>query len=119
MTDADQHADLAPFTLFETSPQSSSLILSDDHMLALSDVFAEHDHEGGGYDWDTVARTALRLQAPHLEGRVKFDPEAGMFCAYGPDQAALRELGEVLVGVYRDRASLAELIAAADPGDWD
>lgn len=119
ITMEQNHEDLKPFMLFGTSPGSFSLILNDNHMISHQDTFAQHGHEGGGYDWDSIARTVLRLQAPHLDASIKFDPEAGMFCAYGSDEAALRELGLLLLQVYRDGAKMVQIIEAVDPDDWD
>ncbi|WP_200307120.1 Imm51 family immunity protein [Streptomyces adelaidensis] len=60
------------------------------------------------------------IHAPELADRIGgFDPEAGMMCVYGKDEAALRELGLILSSAFHDRAKLAALIEATDPGDWD
>lgn len=120
MTEVIDHADLAPLRLFDTSPGSYSLILSDHHVVELTDLFEAVGQEGGGYSWDAVAHTAVRIHAPELADRIGgFDPEAGMMCVYGKDEAALRELGLILSSAFHDRAKLAALIEATDPEDWD
>ncbi|MEU2668917.1 Imm51 family immunity protein [Streptomyces sp. NPDC007164] len=120
MTETIDHADLSPLRLFGTSPGNYSLILSDHHVVELADLFEAVGQEGGGYSWDAVAHTAVRIHAPELADRIGgFDPEAGMMCVYGKDEAALRELGLILSGAFHDRAKLAALIEATDPGDWD
>jgi hypothetical protein len=111
--------DLTPLKLFSTSPGNFSLILSDDKMVGVADLFVAAGQMGHGYDWESVARTAVRLDAPDLADRFRFDPEAGMFCAYGSDEAALRALGELLCAAFHGRERLAELIEAVEPGDWD
>jgi hypothetical protein len=111
-------SDLTPLKLFSTSPGSFSLILSD-KMVDVADRFVAAGQMGHGYDWESVARTVVRLDAPDLADRFRYDPEAGMFCAYGSDEAALRALGELLCAAFHDGERLTALIEAVDPGDWD
>ncbi|WP_328289588.1 Imm51 family immunity protein [Nocardia aurantiaca] len=85
--------------------------------LATEPVFAEFGYDGGGYGWAGVARTAVMTQEPGLGERVNFDPEAGMFVAYGQDAEALRRLGALLRDAMADPAVLRRLIAAGDP-EW-
>ncbi|MDX2545356.1 Imm51 family immunity protein [Streptomyces sp. WI04-05B] len=120
MTEAIVHADLAPLGLFDTSPGNYSLILGDHHFAEAAGLFEAVGQEVSGYSWDAVARTAVRVHAPELADRIGgFDPEAGMMCVYGEDEAALRELGLILSSAFHDRVKLAALIEATDPGDWD
>ncbi|RMI32732.1 Imm51 family immunity protein [Nocardia stercoris] len=111
--------ELAPLQLLETSPGKYSLILGDTAMVRRAAVFESHGHEGGGYDWDSVARTVVRLEIPAVGDRIGFDPEAGMFCAYGTDEEALRTLGARLAEVFHDPQRLAQSIAAVRDEDWD
>lgn len=76
-------------------------------------------YEPGGYTWEGVARTLVRTQAPHLEGRFGYDPEGSMFCAYGKDPAALRELEGGLRGVVGDAEALRTLMESADPEEFE
>jgi hypothetical protein len=110
---------LEPLTFFEYDhkPGHYCLLLSDTHLVALLDVFEACGQYGNGYGWAGVARSAIRSRAPELEDRVSFDPEAGMFVAYGEDAEALRSLGLLLREAWQDRSVLAELIRAGDP-DW-
>jgi hypothetical protein len=58
-----------------------------------SEVFATREDdgfEGNGYDWTSLASVFIAERMPELEEVVKFDPEAGMFCAYSPDAVALK-----------------------------
>ncbi|GLF99168.1 immunity 51 family protein [Streptomyces yaizuensis] len=114
------HGDLTPLRFFEYDhrPGHYCLMLTDDHMMAAEETFAELGYEAGGYGWAGVARSALRARlGPEAAGAVGMDPEAGMFVAYGDDPAALRALGAVLREALRDRAVLRELIEAGEP-DW-
>ncbi|BFV59587.1 hypothetical protein KCMC57_up46910 [Kitasatospora sp. CMC57] len=120
MTEAIDRPDLAPLSLFDTSPGNYSLILTDHHFAQAADLFEAVGQEASGYSWDAVAHTAVRVHAPELGDRIGgFDPEAGMMCVYGKDEAALRELGSILSSAFHDRAKLSALIEATDPGDWD
>ncbi|MEV2278751.1 immunity 51 family protein [Nocardiopsis sp. NPDC049922] len=116
MTDRTSFAPLSFFE-YDHRPGSYCLMLTDADMLGVRDVLEEHGYDAGGYAWEGVARSAVRLRAPELEGRVNYDPEAGMFVAYGTDAEALRRLGELLREAFHDRAVLGEFIAAGDP-DW-
>ncbi|MGW4383516.1 immunity 51 family protein [Kitasatospora sp. NPDC004531] len=116
MTDRETYAPLV-FLEYKHRPGSYCLMLTDDRMVAVDEVFEAAGQQNGGYGWEAVARSAVRSRAPHLEGRFRYDPEAGMFVAYGDDAEALRELGALLSGAFRDRPTLRELIDAAEP-DW-
>lgn len=85
------------------------------------DAFAAQGHDGGGYAWQALVEDVLRDRDPELLGRVRFDPEADTFCAYGPDQEALRGVAVLIRALLADRAALdaaithaAEAIRAAD-----
>lgn len=116
---AEDHAALSPFVLFEYdhAPGSFCLLLSDAHMVALEEHFNARGYEGNGYGWTGVARQLLRVQAPELEGRMRFDPEAGTFCAYGEDEGALRALGELMRQAWGDPERLGALIEGAE-AEW-
>ncbi|WP_326595494.1 immunity 51 family protein [Streptomyces sp. NBC_01803] len=121
MTDRDTGDDtgLAPLVFFEYDhrPGTFCLLLSDAAMVAVEDVFERCGQYGNGYGWAGVARSAVRARAPELAGRFGYDPEAGMFVAYGEDADALRRLGMLLREALHDRAVLRELIESGDP-EW-
>lgn len=111
--------DVSPLTLFEYDHQPGTfcLLLSDNHMVGAMGVFEDAGHEGNGYNWEAVARQALREYAPEHVGMLDFDPEAGMFVAYGENREALQRLGELLARALRDREFLEELLRDAEE-DW-
>ncbi|MER6914847.1 immunity 51 family protein [Streptomyces sp. NPDC000594] len=124
MNDARNNAtsdreDLAPLHLFEYDHQPGSycLMLTDDAMVATQEIFTALGYDGCGYGWAGVARSVLHHRAPELAGRMGFDPEAGMFVAYGDDPEALRLLGVHLRRALTDREALRELIESGEP-DW-
>lgn len=110
----------APLILFEydDNPGNYCLLLSDNHMVDVMDVFEENGRYGNGYGWADVALCAMRENAPELEERMGIDPEAGMFVAYGEDLEALQKLGELLRDAFHDKAKLAHLAANA-PWEYD
>ena len=80
-----------------------------------AEVFEEMDYDGGGYGWHGVADAIIRLNAPHLAGKIEFDPEASLFVAYGPDRAAIEELARLLKSAIDDETLLRTAIENADP----
>ncbi|GLY33587.1 Imm51 family immunity protein [Kineosporia sp. NBRC 101731] len=102
-----------PLKLIETSPGNFSLIMNAGDTPA-DVVVGESGHEPNGYFWDGMAKWLVRTQVPEVEGRVKFDPEAGMFCAYGPDREALAVLGTALAAVVNAPDQLPALIAKGE-----
>ncbi len=47
--------------------------------------------EGGGYDWEALARVFITEQVPELKKIVSFDSEGSMFCAYSENKNALKD----------------------------
>ncbi len=105
--------EFAPFALVETSPGNHSLLLTE--FGPSTEVFANYGVEAGGYAWDSVARHLLEERAAHLRGRLRFDPESSMFCAYGQDAAALTELGALLAALFHAPDALSSLIKSLGP----
>ncbi|MDT0269483.1 immunity 51 family protein [Streptomyces sp. DSM 44915] len=118
MTDRET---FAPLVLLEYShrPGHYGLMLTDDAMFAVEGVLAEFGHESNGYAWAGIARAAVATRAPEIGERISFDPEAGMFVAYGEDAAALRTLGALLKEAYEDPAVLREFVTAGEPSSFD
>lgn len=109
-------SDLAPFLMSEHEG-THSLLLTD--FAGTEAVFERHGFDAGGYAWAGVADALVRLRAPHLEGKVSFDPEGSMFCAVSSDRAALEELGRLLSAATRDHTLLEEALEHADPDLMD
>lgn len=117
----NQPQDLTPFRLLEPRGESTSasLLLTALDAPAVLAVFESCGQYGNGYGWEGVARSAVRNRAPELDGRFDYDPEAGMFVAYGTDIEALRALGAILSAAYADAALLRDLIESGDPDEFD
>ena len=103
---------MSPLTIVETSPGNYSLLLHAG-TTAVDDLVERLGHEPGGYFWEGVARFLVRSEAPELKGRLSYDPEASMFCAYGGDREALERLGNLMSAVAADGDRMRQLVASA------
>jgi hypothetical protein len=105
--------DLSPFVLSETTPGTWSLTLTE--FGPANQVFEVVGSEGGGYAWDVVGTFVAETMDAEQQGRLGFDPEASMFCAYGEDREALAALGERLARLFHDHAALARVLDEIGP----
>jgi hypothetical protein len=110
---ADMSTNIEPLRIVETSPGKHSLLLTagDTKVDVMLD---ELGHLANGYFWEGVAQVLVSTEAKALEGRFDYDPEAGMFCAYGEDRGALESLGVLMASVANDAARMRALIAKAE-----
>ncbi|WP_426512853.1 Imm51 family immunity protein [Dactylosporangium sp. McL0621] len=102
-----------PLKIVETRPGNHSLLLNAGST-AVDEVVEELGHEPNGYFWEGVARLLVATEAPELEGRFGYDPEGGMFVAYGTDLAALERLGTLLAAVANDPTRMREVVVLAE-----
>ncbi|MFI5915985.1 Imm51 family immunity protein [Dactylosporangium sp. NPDC051541] len=103
---------MTPLKIVETRPGNHSLLLNAG-TTAVDGVVEEFGHEANGYFWEGIAQLLVATEAPDLDGRFKYDPEGGMFVAYGTDVAALEQLGTLLAVVANSPARLREIMAVA------
>jgi hypothetical protein len=103
---------MGPLKLIETKPGRFSLLLNAGYT-DVDGLIEELGHTPNGYFWEGVARLLVRTKASELDGRFSYDPEAGMFCAYGEDRGALEELGRLMAAVATDGARMRTLVAQA------
>jgi hypothetical protein len=108
------HVDeFAPCRLVDHGAGRFSLCLDDFGMPDnVDELFDERGLQGGGYTWQGVAESLVRMRAPGLE--VKYDSEAGMFVALG-SREALRTVAGLLREAMRDPALMREALDRADP----
>ncbi|WP_026412733.1 Imm51 family immunity protein [Actinomadura oligospora] len=109
---------MTPLKLIETSPGSFSLLLNAG-TTQVDALVEQHGHEPNGYFWEGVARFLVTTEAPSLEGRFSYDPEAGMFCAYGRDRPALEELATLLAPTTTTPTRMTTLLKAAQAANHD
>jgi len=103
---------MGPLKLIETDPGKYSLLLNAG-TTPVDDLIEELGHEPNGYFWEGVAQLLVSAHAPALDGRFSYDPEAGMFCAYGHDRVALQQLERLMATVATDADRMRDLIALA------
>ncbi|MEU6424619.1 Imm51 family immunity protein [Microbispora sp. NPDC046973] len=109
---------MQPLRLIESAPEEYSLLL-DAGSTQVDDVIEELGHTPNGYFWEGVAQLLVSTEAPALEGRFSYDPEGGMFCAYGKDRGALEELGTRMAAVAADADRMRRLVADAEAGGFE
>jgi hypothetical protein len=100
-----------PLSLFETEPGSYSLTL--DAQTEVDGVIEELGHEANGYFWAGVAHYLVQTQAPALAEHISYDPEAGMFSAYGESRDALEALAALMRPVTTDAVRVRRLVTEA------
>ena len=104
---------MEPLRVIEHDTGKSSLLL-DAGSTNVDALVEELGHEPNGYFCEGVAQFLVSTEAPALDGRFGYDPEGGMFCAYGEDRDALEELGTRMDAVAADADRMRQLIAAAE-----
>jgi hypothetical protein len=109
---------MTPLSLVELSRGAWSLVLPAGETPA-EQAISDSGHAGNGYFWEGVAQRLVEERAPDLATRLSYDPEAGAFVAYGPDQDALTQLGRLMATVANDRERLAALIARAEADGFE
>jgi hypothetical protein len=105
--------EFAPCQLIDNEDGTYSLLLTE--FDATASVFEEMGQEAGGYGWHGAVEALVRMKAPGLARKVKYDPEASMFVAYGKDRAALEKVAGLIRAAIQDPALLREAIENADP----
>ncbi|MFI6228486.1 Imm51 family immunity protein [Micromonospora echinospora] len=109
---------MTPLKLIETTPGKYSLLLNAG-TTPVDGLVEELGHEPNGYFWEGVARLLVSTEAPTLDGRFSYDPEGGMFCAYGVDRSALEELAVRMAAVATDGERMRQVIAQAEADGFE
>ena len=111
---------MKPLKVIETTPGKFSLLLNAGET-PVDETISELGHEPNGYFWEGVATLLVDKNAPELAEGFSYDPEAGMFCAYGTDKGALEKLGTLMSPVANDPNQMRKLIeqAKADGFEFD
>ncbi|MBT8225858.1 MAG: hypothetical protein HKP61_14315 [Dactylosporangium sp.] len=109
---------MSPTRLIETRPGRFSLLL-DAGTTDVDDVILQLGHEPNGYFWEGVAQLLVSTEAPALQERLSYDPEGGMFCAYGEDRRALEALAALIDAVAASSDRLRQLVALAKANGFE
>ncbi|MFB9661201.1 Imm51 family immunity protein [Glycomyces mayteni] len=104
--------------IVETSTGKYSLLLNAGST-DVDDVVEDLGREPNGYFWEGVAQRLVAAEAPGLDERFGYDPEGGMFCAYGDDRDALEALAALMEPLASDKDRMRALIAAADADGFE
>lgn len=104
---------IAPFTWVDHG-KYVSVCLSENHGYLQEELNAA-GFEGSGYDWDGLARVFLEERCPDCIDNIEFDSEAGMFCAYSKNTAALQEFICSFREACEDSALISDLLNRAEP----
>ncbi|MFC5753799.1 immunity 51 family protein [Actinomadura rugatobispora] len=109
---------MSPLKLIETSPGAFSLLLNAG-TTQVDELIEQLGHEPNGYFWEGVAQILVSTEAQTLEGRFSYDPEGGMFCAYGKDRTALQELADLMSAVATDNDRMRKLVTSAKANGFE
>jgi hypothetical protein len=106
---------MAPLSIAEHEPGSFSLVM-DAGDTAADAAIVGTGHEPNGYFWAGMAQWLARSagSVPY-----DFDCEAGMFCAYGSDGAALQHLGDQMAEVVNSPERIVDLIRRAEEAGFE
>jgi hypothetical protein len=104
---------MKPLKLIEPKPGSYSLVLKLG-ALPVDDEIRRAKHESNGDFWAGIAQLLIAHEAPAINGTFDFDPEAGMFCAYGSNRATLAQLGQLMAEVANKASRLNQLLTLAE-----
>ncbi|SFP52132.1 immunity 51 family protein [Variovorax sp. 770b2] len=74
---------------------------------------ADEGFEGSGYDWASLAAVFIAEKMPAIEADIRFDPEAGMFCAYSKNREAVEKFAVAFHAMCEDEAQMRELFTRA------
>lgn len=105
---------IAPFKIIRLE-ESTSVILNVGEYR--NEIFAEREEEGfegNGYDWESLAVVFLNEKMPELKQKIRFDPEASMFCAYSKDEQALEKFAVAFHSMCEDTEQMRDLFSRAE-----
>ena len=106
---------LTPFFWVDHEDHASVCLDAGGYKYEIFERRSEEGFEGNGYDWGCLALVFLQEKHPELVDKIRFDPEAGMYCVYSSDKEALKEFSlkfkeacenEVLINDLFSRAEL-------------
>lgn len=106
--------EIAPFFWVEHSSGASVCLNVGTYLQDVFDTRADEGFEGGGYDWGSLAQVFLEERCYDLSEKIKFDPEASMFCAYSDDKAALMEFIRNFKAACEDKPLILDIFSRAE-----
>jgi len=107
--------EIAPFFWVEQGESVSvCLTVDDEYLQDVFDARAEEGFIGNGYDWGSLAQVFLDEICPDMQGKINFDPEADMFCAYSKDKEVLANFILQFKKTCEDKSSILDLFSRAE-----
>lgn len=114
MTIKELETQIQPFFWVDHDKTASVCLSAGGYKDAIFEARAEEGFLGNGYDWGSLAKVFLDEKMPHLAEVIRFDPEAGMYCVYSSDKAALREFALGFKAACEDEALIMDLFSRAE-----
>ncbi len=108
-----EESEFAPCRLVDHGEGRFSLCFDDFRMPSVP-LFESRGLQGGGYTWEAVASSLVKLKRPDLESDLSYDSEAGMFVALG-GRESLKGVATLIQKALADPALLRDAVDHADP----
>ncbi len=106
--------EIAPFFWAGNSKGASVCLNVGGYLQELFDTRADEGFIGNGYDWGSLAQVFLDEKCAKLQGKISFDPEADLFCAYSEDSEALADFILRFRKACGDKALISDLFSRAE-----
>lgn len=107
---------IKPFFWVEHENNVSVCLNTGEYKTEIFQTREDEGFEGNGYDWGSLAIVFLEEQNPELIDLIKFDLEAGMFCAYSSDSNALKTFIITFKEVCENDTLIQDLFSRAELG---
>ena len=92
----------------------SFLLTVGEYKTEIFETRADEGFEGGGFDWESLARIFLEEKMPDLSEAIKFDSESSMFCAYSEDENSLKQFALGFKSACDDDSLIHDLFSRAE-----
>lgn len=105
---------IKPFGWVEQDTGFSLLLEVGEYKNEVFETRADEGFEGGGYDWESLARVFLTEKMPELEDIVNFDSEASLFCAYSENEDSLKKFAIGFKSACEDDELILDLFSRTE-----
>ncbi|MCT4595462.1 MAG: Imm51 family immunity protein [Anaeromicrobium sp.] len=105
---------IKPFFWVEHSNTASVCLNVGEYLQDVFDTRANEGFEGGGYDWESLARVFLDECRSDLKGTIQMDSEGSMFVAYSEDKLALRDFILSFKDTCENKTLIMDLFSRAE-----
>lgn len=105
---------ITPFFWVENTNGVSVCLDVGEYKTEIFQIREEEGFEGNGYDCASLAKVFVEELQPELIETIKFDSEAGMFCAYSSNADALKTFIIAFKGVCENETLVQDLFSRAE-----